>query len=230
MPDMLQLMQNRHDVRNYSDEPISPEAVARLQEEIAAVNEIYGMHIQLVMDDPKGISGFMAAYEQFKNVKNYLAMVGTNTAQLDERCGYVGEHLVLVAQGLGLNTCWTGLGFNRKKGAFEKGRDERAAVAIAIGHGRNQGASKEMKAASDISNLNSDSPEWFRRGIEAVRLAPTVLDEQGIRIDLLEETHKDGRRCVRAIAAEKGHFNYVDYGIAKYHFETIADRKNFVWV
>ena len=230
MPDMMRLMQNRHDVRNYSDEPISPEVVARLQEEIDAVNGIYGMHIQLIMDDPKGISGFMAAYEQFKNVKNYLAMVGPNSSQLDERCGYVGEHLVLLAQDLGLNTCWSGLGFNRKKGSFEKARDERAAVAIAIGHGRNQGASKEMKAASDISNLNANSPEWFRRGIEAVRFAPTVLDEQGVRIDLLDDTHKDGRRCVRIIAAEKGHFNYVDYGIAKYHFETIAGTENFVWV
>jgi len=230
MPDMLQLMKNRHDVRNYSDEPIAPDVAARLQREIDAANEIAGMHIQLVQDDPKGISGFMAAYEQFKNVKNYLVMVGPNTGRLDEQCGYFGEHLVLIAQHLGLNTCWAGLGFNRKKGSFEKRDGERAAIAIAIGHGRNQGASKEMPAASDISNLNADSPEWFRQGIEAVRLAPTVLDEQGIRIDLMDTANPDGRRHVRVIAAEKGHFNYIDFGIAKYHFETIAGTSNFVWV
>lgn len=230
MPDMLRLMQNRHDVRNYSDEPIAPEIAARLQEEIDAVNEISGLHVQLIQDDPKGISGFMAAYEQFKNVNNYLVMVGPNTTRLDEQCGYFGEHLVLIAQHLGLNTCWSGLGFNRKKGSFQKDKTERAAVAIAIGHGRNQGASKEAKNASDISNLNSDSPEWFRRGIQAVLLAPTVLDEQAVRIDLLDTSSPDGRRHVRIIAAEKGHFNYVDYGIAKYHFETIAGTDNFVWV
>ncbi|MDO4400379.1 MAG: nitroreductase family protein [Coriobacteriia bacterium] len=230
MPDMLRLMQNRHDVRNYSDEPIAPDVAARLQEEIDAVNGIAGLHVQLIQDDPKGISGFMAAYEQFRNVKNYLVMVGPNTMRLDEQCGYFGEHLVLIAQHLGLNTCWAGLGFNRKRGSFQKDKGERAAIAIAIGHGRNQGASKEAKSASDISNLNADSPEWFRRGIQAVLLAPTVLDEQAVRIDLLDDSNPDGRRHVRIIAAEKGHFNYVDFGIAKYHFETVAGTENFVWV
>jgi hypothetical protein len=230
MADLLRLMQNRHDVHDYSDEPIEPEKAAKLQAEIDAANEIGGLHIQLVQDDPKGVSGFWAAYGQFKNVNNYLAMVGPNTMRLDELCGYFGEHLVLIAQQLGLQTCWVGLGFNRKKGAFEKAKDERAAVAIAIGHGNNMGASKESKPASEISNLTSDSPEWFRRGIEAVRLAPTVMDEQQIRIDLLDETTPDGRRHVRAIAAEKGHYNYVDYGIARYHFEMEAGMENFVWV
>lgn len=230
MPDLFRAMQNRHDVRNYSDEPIAADVAARLQEEIDAVNEITGMHIQLIQGDPKGISGFMAAYEKFRNVNNYLVMVGPNSVRLDEQCGYFGEHLVLTAQQLGLHTCWSGLGFNRKKARYQRHDGDRAAVAIAIGHGLNQGASKAMKAASDISNLNADSPEWFRRGIEAVLLAPTVLDEQGIRIDLLADSNPDGRRHVRAIAAEKGHFNYVDYGIARYHFESIAGRENFVWV
>ena len=230
MSDIFRVMQNRHDVRGYTDEPISAEAAARLQEEIDAANEIGGLHIQLIQDDPKGISGFMAAYEQFKNVNNYIVMLGPNTPRLDEQCGYFGEHLVLIAQQLGLNTCWAGLGFNRKRAGYQRHDGERAAVAIAIGHGRNQGASKEMKSAGDISNLSADSPEWFRKGIEAVRLAPTVLDEQGIRLDLLDDCNPDGRRHVRIMAAPKGHFNYVDFGIAKYHFEAIAGRENFVWV
>ena len=230
MADMLRLMQNRHDVYAYTDEPIAPDVVAQMQEEIDAVNEISGLHIQLVLNDPKGISGFWAAYGKFKNVKNYLALVGPNSMRLDEQCGYFGEHLVLIAQGLGLQTCWAGLGFNRKKGAFKKAEGERAAVAIAIGHGVNMGASKEMKPAGEISNLNSDSPEWFRRGIEAVQLAPTVMDEQAIRIDLLDDANPDGRRHVRAIVAEKGHYNYVDYGIARYHFEMQAGFEHFIWV
>lgn len=230
MPDMFRLMQNRRDVRAYTDEPISADVAARLQEEIDAVNDITGLHVQLIQNDPKGISGFMAAYEKFQNVKNYLVMVGPNSTRLDEQCGYFGEHLVLQAQHLGLNTCWSGLGFNRKKGSFEKRDGERAAIAIAVGHGRTQGASKELKSASDISNLDANSPEWFRKGIEAVRLAPTVMDEQGVRIDLMPDTAPDGRRYVRCIAAQKGHFNYIDYGIAKYHFETIAGTQNFAWM
>ena len=40
---------------------ISPEVAAQLQREIDAVNEIANLHVQLVLNDPKGISGFMAA-------------------------------------------------------------------------------------------------------------------------------------------------------------------------
>ena len=48
MADLLRLMQNRHDVHDYSDNPIEPEKAAKLQAEIDAANEIGGLHIQLV--------------------------------------------------------------------------------------------------------------------------------------------------------------------------------------
>lgn len=43
---------------------------------------------------------------------------------LDERIGYYGEQLVLLAQALGLNTCWAGLSYRKVNGAYkiEKGR------------------------------------------------------------------------------------------------------------
>ena len=47
----------------------------------------------------------MAHYGNFENCTNYIAMVGKKSADLDERCGYYGELLVLKAQELGLNTC-----------------------------------------------------------------------------------------------------------------------------
>lgn len=230
MTDMLRLMQNRHDVRDYSDEPIAPDVVRKLQDEIDAVNDISGLHIQLTLGDAGGISGFMAAYEHFRNVRNYIVMAGPNSARLDERLGYFGEHLVLFALRLGLNSCWSGLGFNRKKARWDRTPGDRAAVLIAIGHGRNQGASPALKEAGEIGNVSAGSPLWFTRGIEAVRFAPTVMDEQGVRFDLLDDANPDGRRHVRGLPAPKGHFNYVDFGIARYHFETVAGLENFVWV
>ena len=47
----------------------------------------------------------MAHYGGFKNVSNYIALIGPKDRELDEKCGYFGEKLVLYAQSLGLNSC-----------------------------------------------------------------------------------------------------------------------------
>lgn len=229
MTDLMTIMRNRHSVKSYTDEPISPEVVKRLQEEIDAVNEIGNLHFQLVLDEPRAFTGFWTAFQNFKNVRNYLILAGPNSERLDEQCGHFGEHLVLIAQSLGLNSCWAGLGFSRRKARYDLKDGERCAIAVALGHGVNAGAAHKMKDASEVSNLTSDSPEWFRRGIEAMLLAPTVMDEQETTIDLLDDYNKNGKRYVRSSTTGKGHFAYVDYGIARYHFEAIAGTENFAW-
>lgn len=61
---------------------------------------------------------------KFHGVENYLVMAGQKADNLDERIGYYGEQLVLLAQALGLNTCWAGLSYRKVNGAYkiEKGR------------------------------------------------------------------------------------------------------------
>ena len=103
--DAMTLMNARHSVRQYEDKPIPAEILAELKQEIAACNQESGLHIQLVTDEPKAFDGFMAHYGKFSGVKNYLALVGPKGANLDEKCGYYGERLVLKAQALGLNSC-----------------------------------------------------------------------------------------------------------------------------
>ncbi|WP_262498678.1 nitroreductase family protein [Segatella albensis] len=39
-----------------------------------------------------------------------------NPTDLNERAGYYGEQLVLLAQTLGLNTCWVGLSYSKVPG------------------------------------------------------------------------------------------------------------------
>ena len=50
---------------------------------------------------------------------------------MDERCGYYGELLVLEAQKLGLNTCWTALTHGKSKAAI--GNGEKEVIVIALG-------------------------------------------------------------------------------------------------
>ena len=95
----------RHSVRAYKDQPLSEDVVKVLEDEIAIINKEGSLHIQLILDEPKAFQGTLAKYGKFRNVKNYLAMAGKQAEDLDERVGYYGERLVLLAQTLGLNTC-----------------------------------------------------------------------------------------------------------------------------
>lgn len=98
--------------------------------------------------------------------------MGKKGPSLDEDCGYWGEKLVLLAQQLGLNTCWVGMTFKRVKGAFEVAPDEKLCIVISLGYGTTQGVAHKVKAASGVSNVTESSPAWFRRGVEAALLAP----------------------------------------------------------
>lgn len=229
MPDMMNLIQNRHSVRSYTDEPLSPEVRSRLIEEIEAINQIGRLHVQLISDDPKAFSSLMAKYGKFNNVQHYLALVGPNTVRLDELCGYFGEHLVLVAQDLGLNTCWVGLTYNRRKARIQKDEGERVVAVIALGHGKNNGASHKVKEPFEVSIVHGEPPAWFSAGVEAALLAPTAMNQQKFCFELLDEENAEGKHLVRASTTGKVPFVDVDLGIVKYHFEVAAGTDAFAW-
>lgn len=136
---MMEAVSARHSVRQYLDQPLSPEELAALAEEVRVCNRESGLHIQLAANEPKAFSGFMAHYGKFSGVTNYFALVGKSGADLQEKCGYWGERLVLKAQQLGLNTCWVALTFSKVKSAYTLNSGEKLAAVIALGHGANQG-------------------------------------------------------------------------------------------
>ena len=71
-------------------------------------------------------------------------MAGKKSNNLDELVGYYGEQLVLLAQTLGLNTCWVGLSYSKIPGTYVLQNDEKIACYIALGYGQTQRVS--MKA------------------------------------------------------------------------------------
>ena len=105
-------------MRQYIDKSIEPEEIERLNALITRLNEEGKLNIQLVTDEPKAFDCMMARYGKFSGVKNYLAMVGKKSDDLDRRVGYYGEWLVLEAQRIGLNTCWVGMSYKKFPEAF----------------------------------------------------------------------------------------------------------------
>ena len=51
--DLFEAMEHRHAVRSYEDRPIAPEAREALLACIAQCNRESGLHIQLVLDEPR---------------------------------------------------------------------------------------------------------------------------------------------------------------------------------
>lgn len=218
----------RHSVRQYHEKPIEAEIIKRLNEEIALCNQEGGLHIQLVSDEPKAFAGGMAKYGKFSGVSNYLAMVGPKGA--DEAIGYYGERLVLLAQTLGLNSCWVGLSFKKQPDQYTVADNEKLYCVIALGYGATQGVQHLMRPmekflGAQASRLQINNlPDWFRRGMEAALLAPTAVHQQRFEFELLDDHTVAARARFTLIGYGK-----MDLGIVKYHFEVGAGKENFSW-
>ena len=213
----MEAMHARHSVRQYTDKPLEEAQIAALRQEIEACNALSGLHIQLVTDEPKAFGGLMAHYGKFSGVRNYIALVGKKGPDLDVKCGYWGEKLVLAAQALGLNTCWVALTYKKVPGAFQVDPGEKLALVIAVGYGATQGVPHKSRLAQAVSDLTPDSPDWYRAGVEAALLAPTAMNQQ--KFTIVKECEKV------TIQAGRGAYSKVDLGIVKYHFELGSGRK-----
>ena len=219
----------RHSVRAYKDLPLSEEIVKLLEDELVKLNNEGQLHIQLICNEPKAFQGTMAKYGKFRNANNYIVMAGKKAEDLDERIGYYGEHIVLLAQTLGLNTCWVGLSYSKVPGTYVLDEGEKIACYIAIGYGETQGSGHKIKTVEQVSNASDITPSWFKKGVEAALLAPTAVNQQKFSFEYVGMSNN--RHQVRA---KKGFsmigYTQMDLGIAKYHFEVGAGKVNFEWV
>lgn len=226
---ILEAMKARHCVRAYKEQPLTEEIINQLQEKVLKVNRESGLHVQLILNEPKAFEGTIAKYGKFRGVRNYLVMAGKKSADLDECVGYYGEQLVLLAQMLGLNTCWVGLSYSKVPETYVLEEDEKIACYIALGYGETQGRGHRIKSVEQVSNASDITPSWFRKGVEAALLAPTAVNQQ--KFSFLYVGMKDGNHQVHA---KRGlsllGYTQMDLGIAKYHFEVGAGKENFVWV
>ena len=225
---LLEAITVRHTVRKYIDKPIPQDIIDILQAKIEECNEIGNLHIQLVTNEPKAFKGKMA-YGTFSGVTNYFAMVGKKADDLSERVGYYGEQLVLLAQTLGLNTCWVGLTYNNIKDAYIKGNDEKLCCMIALGYGDDTGRNLKRKTVEQVSNASDITPAWFKKGVEAALLAPTAVNQQKSSFEYVGK--KNNRHIVKA---NKGFsligYTRIDLGIAKFHFEIVVGNENIDWL
>ena len=220
----------RHSVRAYKAQPLTEDIVRVLEKEIEEQNRQGHLHIQLVKNEPKAFQGKLAKYGKFSNVTNYLVMAGQKAEDLDERIGYYGEHLVLLAQTLGLNTCWVGLSYSKIPGTYVLEEGEVIKAYIAIGYGETQGVGHKIKTVEKVSNTSDITPSWFREGVEAALLAPTAVNQQKFFLEYIPARDNQPAQVVAKRNFSLIGFTQMDLGIVKYHFEVGAGKNNFEWV
>ena len=154
-------------------------------------------------------------------------MAGKKSDDLNERIGYYGERLVLLAQQLGLNTCWAGISYRKVAGTYKLENDEKIACYIAVGFGETQGVQHKSKSIHDISNASEHTPEWFKSGVEAALLAPTAVNQQKFYIEYLEPVDGDYPKVRIHTGFSVIGYTQMDMGIARLLFEIGAGNARY---
>ena len=220
--ELIDAVKARHSVRKYTDKPIGADKAAALQDAIARFNREGGLNIQLVLEEPKAFSAGVWKYGQFSGVRNYLVMAGPKGKEAEEKVGYYGEALVLLAQTLGLNSCWVGLTYKKIPGTFTLREGDVVHCVISLGYGTGPGVQHPLKPLENFYEADGTPPDWFLSGVEAARLAPTAVNQQKFKFIL----HPGNVVEAKALFSMMG-YAAIDLGIAKYHFELGAGKENF---
>lgn len=216
--DIKQAMRQRHTVRKFASEPLSPELISQLNDRVRANNERLGLAISLKVGDESALPGALKLFFA-KGVRNYFVLAGSDRPGLDEDLGYASADLMLFAQTLGLNTWWIGGTFSRKN--VERAVPGKKVIGIvAVGFGATLGVAHKSKTAPEVSSYEGPEPQWFADGVQAALLAPTALNKQCFRIA--------GAGNKVSISENGGAFSGADIGIVKYHFELGAGNE-FDW-
>ena len=212
----IDLMRRRHSVRQYLNKPIEKEKREILYNTANFINHKTGLNIKVFYDDPSVFSSILAHYGKFKNVTNYIVLAGSKDKE--EEIGYYGEVLVLTAQELGLNTCWTALTYSKSNIKINLGDQEKIHCVIALGYGETPGIQRKSKSVEQVLKLIGEKPTYLEEAVEGCLLAPTAMNQQKFKIIC-----ENGKISIKKSGL--GFYTNMDLGIVKCHFEMITGIK-----
>ena len=99
----------------------------------------------------------------------------------------------------------------KSKAEIKKG--QKLLIIISLGYGETQGVPHKRKSASEMGSADQ-STEWFERGMEAVSLAPTAVNQQKFFFEL-----KNGNVTAKSLG---GFYSQIDLVIVNYHIEAVT--------
>ena len=212
MSNIDKIIKSRHSVRKYLDKDIEDKKIKKINEFLDEINEESRLNIQLVKD-PSVFDLFLTHYGNC-NAKYFFALIGRKSKDLEMKIGYYGEKIVLKMQEFGLNTCWMTGTYSKRNISIELNKNERLIGVIALGYGVNDGVQSPSKSFSQVSLTHDNIPLWYIKGIEYALMAPSGLNRQPFKFELIDEDTVKVHPGTSFLGTNK-----IDAGIAKYHFE-----------
>lgn len=137
--------------------------------------------------------------------------LGISRRSFQRKLQNMSEKNVLKCQELGLNTCWVAMTHGKSKAEIRRG--QKLLIIISPGYGETQGVPHKSKSIAELGQADQKT-EWFEKGMEAVSLAPTAVNQQKFYFEL-----KNGIVTAKSLG---GFYSKIDLGIVKYHFEAVT--------
>lgn len=137
--------------------------------------------------------------------------LGISRRSFQRKLQNMSEKNVLKCQELGLNTCWIAMTHGKSKAEIRRG--QKLLIIISLGYGETQGVPHKSKSIAELGQADQKT-EWFEKGMEAVSLAPTAVNQQKFYFEL-----KNGIVTAKSLG---GFYSKIDLGIVKYHFEAVT--------
>lgn len=153
-----------------------------------------------------------------------VATLRSEIERLNAESG-LNVQLVLLAQTLGLNTCWVGLTYKKIPGTYTLRDGDIVHCVISLGYGTTPGVQHPLKPVEQFYESEGLPPKWFQDGMEAAMLAPTAVNQQKFKF-ILHEGNKVEAKTSFSMAG----YTNIDLGIVKYHFEVGAGKDCFTWL
>lgn len=228
---IIEAIKERHSVRTYDGNGISPELTAALNEAIQKSHSPFGGEVTIRLkkfDLKKGYKP--STYGFIKGAEDFF-LIGTGPDEASAlSAGFRFEQVVLRARQLGLGTCWMAATF--KGSDFNNGEswpgDQELKIVSPVGKegqpsfveklARLTIAANKRKPFDDLffyndfsTALPSDNP--FRNALEMLRLAPSSTNSQPWRALVINND-------VHFYYISKGPVSIIDMGIGLCHFDT----------
>ena len=230
--DIIDAIEKRISCRAYLERTIEQEKIDALRAEIEQINKSSELHFQLYGPRESGTAIDMSANMFASNPPWYAALIGKKDPVEEEKLGYYGERLVLLATSMGLSTCWVAGTYDRNTARAELEEGETLHDVIPIGYAPEKTPFKQRTIRAGIRKRSKEleelyrgpvplaqAPEWIQACVDAVWKGPSAINEQPV-VFVQDELDSPVRAELTRI---KSGMEYTDLGIAKYHFEVIAE-------
>ncbi len=250
MESILEVIEKRHSVRNYSNKEIENDKLQKIKDYLDGNRKgPLGSDVRFEIVDAAGYEQAelkkLGTYGLIKGPRVFIAGAVKKGKTAMEDFGFCMEKNILLATGLSLGTCWLGGSLNRSTFAqkINAGGAELIPSVTPIGYAGDKktftenlvrmvvGAKNRKKPEELFFDKSADTPldpascgQYFKV-LSAVRLAPSASNKQPWRI--IKEDGNTWHLYLKESAAYNNAFKdikiqNVDMGIAMCHFELAA--------